>query len=290
MSVGRVIDGKLAVRDGRLACDCCGDGDDTTPPWVCPDCPDWGGPGGPQRPTNPDGVPRCCTGNTICSPNDSEKIYLGIRITGTIANTYTYASGPNAGIPFNYSSDFNRVFTLESNDTACDITLSPSFFVTVPFRLQDSTEPIDRNIGIAAFGAVWNRERGFFGNNTDSGDDPDGNIGSGIAVNIGTSGAPGGPIRGTRNSGYRFDLRVCRSDFPLLPITARPDTFRILSLATTLDSGTRTASTPIGVCLNRVITEYSNTFELSSGSGTDNVEVLYRFYCFASRIAPCLIV
>jgi hypothetical protein len=285
----KIQDGKLVVKDGKAACECCEGDPVDLPPWVCPECPDWGGgPGGPVPPTNPSGTPRCCAGDTICTPTDDEPIYLGIRITGTISNTYTYASGPNAGTPFNYSADFNEVFTYQTNSFGCQIVESPSLFVTVPFRTFSSVSPVDRKIGIGAVRVRWDRERGFFGETRDIGDDPFVNTFSGISLKVGTGGgSTGGPIRGTVGGGYNFKINVCRSD-QTPGITPRPDIFSISSFpAIPLEGGTRAATTPSGVCLNRVITEYSNTFNLTGGSGTDDIEILYRFYAFAGYLARC---
>jgi hypothetical protein len=279
-------DDGLVDKDTPENCVCCDPIDDDLPDWVDPGGPDWPGPGGPGGPTDPDGTPRCCTGNTICSPNDDEKLYIGVRITGTIANDYVYGSGSNAGTPFSYSENFNEVFVAESNETACDIQISPSFNVTVPFRLRNDASNVSRDITISATGVNWNRDRGFFGQQTDSGDVPETNISSGIGLRIGSG---SGPIRGTNTSGYDFVSRICRTDSPLLPIVTRPDTFVLfLGGATVLHSGTSAATTPALICLNRVVAEFSDTFTHNpSGGDTNSIFILYRFYAFVSRIAPC---
>jgi len=279
-------DDGLVHTDTPENCVCCDPVDDDLPDWVDPGGPDWPGPGGPGGPTDPDGTPRCCTGNTICSPNDDEKLYIGVRITGTIANDYVYGSGSNAGTPFSYSENFNEVFVFESNETACDIQISPSFDVTVPFRFRNDPTDSSLPIRIAAFGVNWNRDRGFFGPNTDFGDDPQANQSSGIGLAMGGA---SGAIRGTNASGYDFNYRICRSDSPALPIVTRPDTYTfILGGATLLDSGTSAATTPALVCLNRVVAEFSDTFTHNpSGGDTNSIFVLYRFYAFVARIAPC---
>lgn len=265
---------------------CCpgsGDPDPDLPDWVDPDGP--GGPGGPQPPTSGDD-PRCCTGDTICSPNGTEAIEMGMRLTGTVKNTYVYGSGPNAGNTYSYDVDFNQVYTKTGNTTACEITDSRSFLLTVPYveRSGDGT-PVNRNLEIRIDGADWDRERGFFGSNVDFGDNPVTNINSGIALTVGGS---SGPIRGTNGAGYALTWRICRTASPDLPIVERPDTFRLSQpVAVTLDSGTLPATEPDLACLNRVVAEFNDSFTVSAGGDTNTIEILYRVYLFASRIAVC---
>ena len=290
MSTGKIINGKFAVRDGRLACDCCGGGppDPDIPDWVDPNGP--GGPGGPGGPTNPNGNPRCCSGNTICSANDTEPIEMGIRITGTVANNYTYGSGINQGVPFSYTATFNEVFIYQSAENACDMQENPRLSVTVPYRSRNSTSPVDRNIGIRAVSVRWNRERGFYGDQSDFGNDPTSDISSGINLEVGSAFAGGGAILGTGGTGYGFNLRVCRSEAPTTPapVTSRPDTFRLsIPPFVTLDSGTRAATEPDLACLNRVISEYDQTFDVTSGSDVNSIRIQYRFYAVVRRVAPC---
>jgi hypothetical protein len=290
LSVGRVINGRLAVRDGRLACDCCGGdgGGDDIPDWVDPNEP--GGPGGPGGPTDPGGDPRCCSGDTLCSANDDERIEMGIRIVGTVANDYSYGSGINQGVPFSYSADFNEVFLYQSATNACQMSESPRLSVTVPYRSRSSTSPVDRNIGIQAVPVRWNRERGFYGDQSDTGDSVISNINSGINLAVGSTFASGGAIRGTNPLGYTFNLRVCRSDSPTTtaPVTSRPDTFRLSQPpVTTLNEGTRSATKPNLFCLNRVISDYDETFDVVSGGDTNSIRIQYRFYAVVRRVAPC---
>ena len=73
MSVGRVINGKLAVRDGRLACDCCGDQVDPGPTGGCNPCvfgssgPDFRTThfGGCVNPNTPSNIPPLLPGDSI---------------------------------------------------------------------------------------------------------------------------------------------------------------------------------------------------------------------------------
>jgi hypothetical protein len=212
---------------------------------------------------------------------------MGIRITGTVSNDYTYGTGINAGVPFSYTANFNEVFLYSSTPGACSFSRSPSFRVTVPYRERVGTVDVDRDISIGANSVNWDRERGFFGIQTDTGNDPINSISSGIELFVGG----GFPIRGTFNSGYNFSLRVCRSDSPPLPIVARPDTFRLSQPPIDdIDSGTRPATTPDLICLNRVISEYDETFDFGSGSDTNSIRIQYRFYAVVRRVAPCLIV
>lgn len=279
----KVLDGHRATDDNTDCC--CGDGgDDDVPDWVDPDGP--GGPGGPGGPSNPSGTPRCCTGNTICSPNDTEEIEIGIRITGTLKNTYVYGSGPNAGNTYEYDVDFNEVFTDESSTSSCDIQENPSFTFTVPYVTRDGGgTPVNRDVGVSVSGCKWNRTRGFFGDSGDLGNDPALNIFSGIGIVLGTVGAP---IRGTNNNGYNLELRICRSETPLLPATPRPDTYRWTQApSTVLDSGTDSATEPGLACLNRVIYEYTNTFTPGGGGDTNSIEIVLRFYAVVRRVAVC---
>lgn len=286
MSFGKVINGRLAVRDGRLACDCCGDGGggDDLPDWVDPDGP--GGPGGPEPPSNPDGNPRCCSGDTICTATDDEPLLLGILITGSISNQYSYGSGPNAGSVFNYSADFREVFFQETSGSACGVQLSPQFTVTVPYRSSSSVTPADSLIGIRANGVQWDRNRGFYGQSSDA--FPAG-IFSGIDLEVGLGGSP---IRGTRGAGYNFRYTLCRSLSPSLPINPIDDAFRLSQFPfDTLEEGNEPPNGPDGVCLNRVVFEYSNTFDVNTAGGdTNTIDILYRFYAYVGRITPCLIV
>ena len=259
--------------------------DPPLPPWVDPDGP--GGPGGPQPPSNPNDTPRCCVGNTICSPNGTEPIEIGMRVVGTIKNTYEYGSGPNAGTPFVYEESFNEVFTDVGNTSACEISDSRLFTVTVPYVSENSDgTPVDRDIEIRVDGALWDRERGFFGNSGDDGDDPETDIFSGITLTIGGG---GGAIRGTSNNGYSFVWRVARSETPTDPIVARPDTYRLsIPPVLTLAQGTQAASSPYSSCLNIVVAEFSDTFNVGPGSGDSNqIEILFRFYVYVSRVGVC---
>jgi len=207
---------------------------------------------------------------------------MGILITGTVENEYTYGSGINAGVPFSYTGDFHEVFVYQSPINSCDMQRSPAFTVTVPYRERNGTSDVDRNITVRAVSVDWDRNRGFFGGGVDFGDDPVSNTNSGISLDV-TS------IRGTNNNAYDFKLKICRSDSPSLPIVARPDTYRLSQPPfTTLESGTRDATTPSLVCLNRVISEYDNTFSVVNGSDTNSIRIQYRFYAVVRRVAPCL--
>lgn len=211
-----VANGSILTRDGALRCGCCGGGGDD-PPWVCPDCFPGGGPDGPGPPNNPDGTPRCCVGDTICSAVDDEPLFLGFQLNGSIGNRYTYGSGPNAGQTFEYSADWNEVFVEESGSAACSVTNAGFVNLTVPYVSEngDPSNPGNVTIQVRADRVTWNRNRGFFGDSADNGDDPVANTSSGIRLTVG-SGA--GPIRGTNNNGYSLENWVCRSRPPLAPI------------------------------------------------------------------------
>lgn len=284
-------DGKILVEDGKLKCGCCGSIVDPRPPWVCPDCPDWGGPGGPRPPINPNGDPRCCAGDTICSANDDEPILLGVRLNGSISAQYTHSGGAFPGVQRSYSASWNQTFVKLSTPGACDESLAGLTSVTVPYWSRNATFPVDVVIGIGFNNLKWDRTRGFFGEDSDTGDDPVLNSSSGINVNVGQGGgATGGAIRGTNNAGYFLANRFCRSDSPLLPIVTRPDTFRFSQFPSfPIDEGvTGDTTTPKNICLNEVVFEYTNQFSFASGGNINVFNITSRLYCFVSGVAPCL--
>jgi hypothetical protein len=287
-------DGKILIEDGQLKCGCCGGGDDPDPPWVCPDCPDWGGPGGPVPPGNPNGDPRCCSGDTICSANDDEPILIAARLTGSITGSYTHTGGTFPGVERNYSATWDQVFAQVTAPNACEATLQGQTAVTVPYWSRNATFPVDRLIGIQFTNTKWHRNRGFFGDLSDAGDDPVLNSSSGINIIIGSGGgSTGGAIVGTNNAGYSLSTRFCRSDnepgdiFPSIPPIPRPDTFRFSQFPNSpIDDGlTGDTTTPNNLCLNKVTIDYTNEFSV----GTNTFNITLRLYCFVSGVAPCLI-
>ncbi|NRA59084.1 MAG: hypothetical protein HRU13_13305 [Phycisphaerales bacterium] len=210
---------------------------------------------------------------------------LGVRITGSVENNYSYSSGTFAGVQRSYSESWNQTFLFNSSVSACSVAESEEIRITVPFYENgNAATPVDREIGIRFDNANWDRNRGFFGPNTDFSDLSQF---SGISLSVGTGGAP---IRGTRNGGYGTNNRICRSAPPSLPIVTRPDTFRISAFfGGILDEGTDVTTTPSLLCLNKVVYESTLAFDDNTG-GTNSIQVLNRFYCFASRITPCLTV
>lgn len=285
-------DGQILIEDGALKCGCCEDPVDPRPPWVCPDCPDWGGPGGPRPPMNPNGDPRCCAGNTICSANDDEQILLGVRVNGSISARYTHSGGTFPGVERTYSGNWNQTFVKLSTPNACDESLNGITSVSVPHWTRTATFPVNQNIGIQFSGLKWSRDRGFFGDGGDTGDDPIQNPSSGITLSVGAGGgATGGSIRGTANAGYFLTNRFCRSDQPLLPIVPRPDTFQFSQFfLNPASQGTQPPTTPRNLCLNEVVFEYVNSFSIGSGGSTNFFDITTRLYCFVSGVAPCLTV
>jgi hypothetical protein len=157
-----------------------------------------------------------------------------------------------------------------------------------PVILTDDYAPVDRLIGIQFTNTKWSRNRGFFGDSGDLGDDPVLNSSSGIGITIGSGGgSTGGAIVGTNNAGYFLQTRFCRSDVPLLPLVPRPDTFRFSQFPNSpVDDGlTGDTTTPNNLCLNEVTIDYTNEFSV----GTNTFNITLRLYCFVSGVAPCLI-
>lgn len=296
MSTGKIINSKLAVRDGRLACDCCGSGpDDPDPPWVCPDCPDWPGPGGPDPPSNPNGDPRCCTGQTICSATDDEPLYLGVRLTGSIKNTYTYGTGPNAGVERVYEADWNEVFTQQSSGSSCEIADSDSLTFSVPFWSRNGTSPRQRDITMRYSRLRWDRRRGFYGSLSDDGNDlPSGGSAGDTSSGIRLTASP---LRAATDiNGLDFAAFICRSDdepgdiFPSIPPIPRPNLYTVQTGVggVPIDEGVSGQTSPSGACLDKVIYEFDQTIENTNGNGdVDSIELRFRFYCFVAFLEPC---
>lgn len=283
MSEPLYIQGGKILTDGgafRLCC-CQSDPDDPDPPWVCPDCPDWPGPGGPQPPNNPDGNPRCCTGNTICTPTNNEPLYMGTRVTGSISVEYEYTTGPNAGVPLSYSQDWNEVFVEQTSGSACQVADQANINLTVPYVSVngDPNNPADLPFDIQVTRIRWDRNRGFFGPSADSSTP---GIFSGIRYAI-------DGIRGHVNAGYSMVWQFCRSEFPTLPINPASDTVDwVRQPFTNLETRILPPTLPTGVCLNRVIAEYTDAYTDSTGGGTTTVNVTLRLYTFVSGLTPCL--
>lgn len=274
--------GKLVVKDGRAACDCCGDlPPDELPPWVPdPDDPIWGG--GPSGPVPPSGgTPRCCGGNTICSPVNTQPLLLRYFVAGEISAEYSYATGPNAGQVFSYNGDWEELF--DDSSSGCDIGDNAAIEIEVPYVSSNGNpnSPVLRPINISISRMRWNRERGFFGDNAD---DPMFAPFSGIRYTVDN-------IRGHVNAGHTLVYQFCRSAVPFIPITAAVDKADwVRQPFTTIETREPGTTTPTGVCLNQVIADYTDSYTDTTSGGTTTIDVTMRIYAFVSGLTPCLTV
>jgi hypothetical protein len=276
--------GKLVVNEGKAACECCGGDPDELPPWVPdPDDPIWGG--GPSGPVPPSGgSPRCCGGNAICSPVNSEPLLLRHFVAGEITAEYSYNSGPNAGQVFDYSAEWAEVFD-DDPSTGCQASDSSDIELEVPYVSKNGNpnNPVLRPLNISISRLSWNQNRGFFGA---SADDPMFAPASGIRYSVDN-------IRGHVNSGYTVVFQFCRSILPALPITVAPDRvtwIRQPEQTNFMRDFELPATTPTKICLNQVVAEYTDSYTDTTTGGTTTITITMRLYAFVSGLTPCLTV
>jgi hypothetical protein len=279
----KIQDGKLVVKDGKAACECCGGSPDELPPWVPdPDDPIWGGgPGGPVPPSG--GTPRCCGGNTICSPVNTEPLLLRYFMTGEIAAEYSYNFGPNAGRVFDYTGEW--AVLVDELSESCAVSKTTNIEIRVPHVSQngDPNNPFMARVDIKALNIRWHPPRGFFGSGAEN---PMFFGLSGISYVVDL-------IRGHVGPGFTITFDFCRSFFPALPITAAPD--RVIWIRQPDQSNPirffeLPATTPTGVCLNQVVAEYTDTYTYTNSGGSTTITVTMRLYAFVSGLTPCLTV
>lgn len=268
----------------KISCRCCdcgsSEGANETQPcdgdWVDPNHPDWVGPGGPVRPTNPDGDARCCTGDTICSPNDDEAIAIGFRVTGTIKTQYRYLPSSGGGNALRTSErNFDEFHEGSSGGSACEHTISMSNRNIPMDHVFADGSTGTKNTRIRALNIAWNRDRGFFGGNT--GDN------SGINVTIEN-------MASHRSAGHDAIWDMCRTNSPLLPISPRLDSRRIGFPATNYVESPAGQTVPSGQCLNRVVAQWIGTYldgGIAPGENGTQIDVTIRVYAYAAFIAPC---
>lgn len=271
MSVGRVINGSLAVRNGKLACSCCGDdGGGGPPPWRPPGGPPDGGPDGPDGPTDPNADPNCCNlFGATCTTLGDDLVYLGSYITGSYTSRYSYANGPIAGEIKTSQGEWGFWETEQEN--TCTASTNRQVDFPVSYIGEDGSEATKTG-NVRVTNLSWRYDRAFYG---------------AFPLNslvYSIDNLPPGPAD-------RVTWRLVRRSNTGVPIILAEDQIVYDRNANIIEEFSPGSTHPTGTCRNLLVGEFQYTFVNGSLGSTvsDAVEhdILMRVYAYAARVVPC---
>lgn len=270
MSSGKVIDGKLAVRDGQLACNCCGEIDDDLPDWVDPD-PPGGGPNGPRPPTNPDGDPNCCNlFGAVCTTLGDDKVLLRAFVDFEFKTRFTYPdSEPASGVIHESENAFSMWLT--DNEGNCSGSVQLNETLPTPFVLPDGTSGT-KFVGLRLNNTQWNSRRGLWPQSPS------------IGINMILDNLPPAP---SDRVTWNLARRAGTSNFSPLPDRVRYDR----NQGGTIEEINPGSTSPSGPCANRLVGSVSHTFAngvlLNPTALAVEHTITMQLYAFAAYVTPC---